>query len=126
MARMAPETALQTTVQDSMELQVYGLSGWICSVSVAPDARISAVRRLLARAAGVPVRQQMLTSGGNQLDDHDVVGVVIGDAKELMLVRCDPSVVAKASMARAGRVVLARARAMVAQNTAQVAAAAAH
>ena len=31
----------------------------------------------------LPVRQQMLTSGGHQLDDYDVVEVVIGDAKEL-------------------------------------------
>ncbi len=65
MALATPQTAQQTSTQgaaatamlpNTTELQVYGLSGWLCFVNVARNARISAVKKQVARKAQVSVR----------------------------------------------------------------------
>ena len=132
MALATPQTAQQTSTQgaaatamlpNTTELQVYGLSGWLCSVNMARNARISAVKQELARKAQVPVRQQMLTtSDGRQLDDRDVVEAVLGDCTELTLVKLDASELARLELVaaqRTGQIALARARAMVAARNQQ-------
>ena len=98
-------------------LQVVSLGGLLCTVSVDMAATVEEAQKVIAKTAGIPVREQQLISQNRPLCAREVLGDVLGKEDEVTLVRCDAKAMAIKSAMRTGSLALERARRLTMQCT---------
>ena len=97
-------------------LRIVGLGGLVCTVSVNLAATVAEAQKLIAKTAGVPVREQHLISRDRRLSANEVLGDALGKDNEVTLLRCDAKAMAIKSAMRTGSLALERARRLTMQS----------
>mmetsp|Transcript_53144 Transcript_53144/g.99629 ORF Transcript_53144/g.99629 Transcript_53144/m.99629 type:complete len:137 (-) Transcript_53144:242-652(-) len=91
-------------------LRIVGLAGLLCTVSVDLASPVAEAQKIIAKTAGVPVREQHLITQDRELWANEVLGDALGDQDEVTLLRCDAKAMAIKRATQTGTLALERAR----------------
>ena len=94
-------------------LRILGLSGLLCTISVDMAATVAKAQKVIAKCAGIPVREQRLMCRDRQLSVHEILGEALGNDDEVTVLRCDERAMAIKSAMQTGSLALERARCLV-------------
>ncbi|CAE7024923.1 unnamed protein product [Symbiodinium natans] len=97
-------------------LRVLGLGGLLCTVSVDLLAPVAEAQKVIAKSAGIPVREQQLVCRDRHLSANEILSDALGEEDEVTLLRCDAKAMAIKSAMRTGSLALERARRLMMQR----------
>eukprot|EP00440_Ansanella_granifera_P046790 gb/GFBE01050668.1/.p1 GENE.gb/GFBE01050668.1/~~gb/GFBE01050668.1/.p1 ORF type:complete len:137 (+),score=35.15 gb/GFBE01050668.1/:1-411(+) len=108
--RTQRQAQAQQSLNAPLELQVNGLSGWLCSIQVNEGDRVRKVQERIEAATGIAANCQELLVGTRVLERCEVLGQALQGALEVSVLKSDPQSIRRAEARRTGREALAKAR----------------